>query len=262
MPKKILLMEDEPVLGELLTTKLKKEGYLAEWATDGEAGLKKMREWLPDLVLLDIVMPKKNGYEVLQETHADEHLKNIPVIVISNSGQPVEIEKIIALGVKDYLVKANFSTNEVLAKVAQHLAAAEGGHVDDATRAQTRILLVEDDPFLSSLAGNHLQKRGYAVTVTQDGPSALTAIKKEKPSFVLLDLIMPGMSGFEVLKKIKEDPNTKDIPVIILSNLGQEQDIEEAKRLGAADFFIKARLNLSDIIQKIETMLAKKQLQG
>lgn len=257
MAKKILLMEDEKVLGELLSNKLKKEGYDVTWVMDGEEGIAKMRAWKPDLVLLDIVMPKKNGYEVLQEAHQDASINTIPVIVISNSGQPVEIEKIVALGVKDYLVKANFSTEEVLAKVVQHLAGQTESTTD---HAGTHILLVEDDPFLSSLAGNHLRKRGYDVRIASDGPSAIAACEKQSPSLVLLDLIMPDMSGFDVLKKFNTMPGMKGVPVIILSNLGQETDIEEAKRLGATDFLVKARFNLSDITQKIEATLAKQKM--
>src|SRR5258705_129670 len=93
--KKILIVEDEQILGDILLNKLYMEGFTASWELDGEAGLKKMREMKPDLVLLDIVMPKKDGYEVLEEMQKDPSLKNIPVVIISNSGQPVEIERIL-----------------------------------------------------------------------------------------------------------------------------------------------------------------------
>lgn len=257
MPKKILIVEDEKVLGDLLSKRLKKEQYDVTWVEDGEQGLSTMRSWRPDLILLDIVMPKKNGYEVLIEKFNDESIKNIPVIVISNSGQPVEIEKIVALGVKDYLVKANFSTEEVLAKVVQYLADSAHGasHHDN-----VHVLLVEDDPFLSSLAANYLRKSGYEIRIAQDGVAALAAVDKAVPTIVLLDLIMPQMSGFEVLKKFKEDPRMADVPVIVLSNLGQESDMEQARALGAIDFLVKARFNLSDIAQKIDSTLAKHKL--
>ena len=117
MAKKILLIEDEEILIDLLEKKLIQEGYDVVVAEDGEKGLEKMRQSIPDLILLDIVMPKKDGMEVLEEMNKDEKLKAIPVIVISNSGQPVEIERIKRLGARDWLVKTEFDPQEVINKI-------------------------------------------------------------------------------------------------------------------------------------------------
>ena len=116
--KKILVIEDEETLIDLLVTKLKAAGYQVETATDGESGLKKIKSKRPDIILLDIVMPKKNGYEVMEEMRAENI--SIPVIIISNSGQPVEIEKTKKLGAVDYLIKTEFSPQEVLEKVSNY----------------------------------------------------------------------------------------------------------------------------------------------
>lgn len=117
MAKKILLVEDEEILIELLTRKLEKEGYEVKVARDGEEGLAKMKEFWPDLILLDIVMPKKGGFEVMEEMGKDEKLKKIPVIVISNSGQPVELDRARKLGAVDWLIKTEFDPKEVMEKV-------------------------------------------------------------------------------------------------------------------------------------------------
>jgi len=112
---KILIIEDEKSLVELLSAKLVKEGYEVEISHDGEQGLEKMKTMKPELVLLDILMPKMNGYEVLEKMN-EKNIK-IPVIIISNSGQPVEIEKTKKLGAVDHLIKTEFSPEDVLAKV-------------------------------------------------------------------------------------------------------------------------------------------------
>jgi CheY-like chemotaxis protein len=106
-----------------LQRKLSREGYEVFVARDGEEGLKKMREMdpKPDLVLLDIIMPKMGGFEVMEEMKKDESLKNIPVIVISNSGQPVELDRAKKLGAKDWLIKTEFDPNEVLEKVKKQI---------------------------------------------------------------------------------------------------------------------------------------------
>ena len=126
MAKKILLVEDEEILVDLLQKKLTKEGYEVLVARDGEEGLKVMREELksgkpPDLILLDIVMPKMGGFEVMEEMAKDDNLNKIPVIVISNSGQPVELDKAKKLGAKDWLIKTEFDPNEVLEKVKKQI---------------------------------------------------------------------------------------------------------------------------------------------
>jgi len=119
--KKILLVEDEEIMIGLLQKKLTNEGYEISVARDGEEGLKAMREVRPDLVLLDIIMPKMGGFEVMEEMGKDKNLKDIPVIVISNSGQPVEIDKAQRLGAKDWLIKTEFDPQEVLNKVVKQI---------------------------------------------------------------------------------------------------------------------------------------------
>ena len=115
--KKILLIEDEEIMIDLLQRKLTQEGYEISVTRDGEEGLKTMREVSPDLILLDIIMPKMGGFEVMEEMQKDKELKKIPVIIISNSGQPVEIDRAQKLGAKDWLIKIEFDPQEVVEKV-------------------------------------------------------------------------------------------------------------------------------------------------
>jgi len=121
MPKKILLIEDEEIIYILLQKKLTSAGYEVYIAKDGEEGLEKAREIVPDLILLDVVMPRKSGFEVMEELREDENLKDIPVVVISNSGQPVELDRARELGVKDWLIKTEFDPQEVIEKVKKQI---------------------------------------------------------------------------------------------------------------------------------------------
>jgi len=121
MAKKILLIEDEEIMIDLLQRKLSKEGYDVSVARDGVEGLDKMREIKPDIVLLDIVMPKKGGFEVMEDMAKEEELKAIPVIIISNSGQPVELGRAKKLGAKDWLIKTEFDPQEVIDKVVKQI---------------------------------------------------------------------------------------------------------------------------------------------
>ncbi|MCX6712316.1 MAG: response regulator [Candidatus Vogelbacteria bacterium] len=118
-----------------------------------------------------------------------------------------------------------------------------------------KVLIVEDDEFLRSLNAKRLETEGFKVVVAVDGQSAIDSIPKEMPNLIFLDLLLPGIDGFEVLKKIKDDAKTKDIPVVVFSNLGQKEDIEKARNLGATDFLIKANFTLDDVVTKIKEIL-------
>lgn len=269
MPK-ILIIEDEAVLSSVLSKKLLNEGYGVALAENGEEGLKKIKEEKPDLILLDIVMPKMDGFEVMKKINKDASLKSIPIIIISNSGQAVEIDKAIKLGAKDYLVKAVFDPQEVVNKVEKYLGIAlekkngkefpqePGSETKSApgNKNESKILIIEDDKFLRDLIVRKLKSEGFDILEAIDGNEGLKKIQEEKINLVLLDLILPGIDGFEVLKKMKESSAAK-IPVIILSNLGQRDDVERGLKLGAQDYLIKAHFTPQEIVDKIKGLLKK-----
>src|SRR3989338_8513920 len=160
--KKILIIEDDVFLGDVLNQKLANEGFSTLLARDGREGYEKIKSFKPDLILLNI-----NGYEILEAKQKDSGIAGIPVIIVSNSGQPVEINRALALGVKDYLVKAQFDPEEVLIKVRAELKEAEG-HSDGAKSLKSlegainkkmntinlegkKVVWVEDDQFLNDI---------------------------------------------------------------------------------------------------------------
>jgi len=118
---KILLVEDDPFLLSMYSTKFELENFKVISASDGEMGLKKAKEESPDLILLDILMPKMNGFEVLEHLKDDSSTKNIPIILLTNLNQKNEIEKGLSLGADDYLIKAHFMPSEVVGKIKKIL---------------------------------------------------------------------------------------------------------------------------------------------
>jgi DNA-binding response OmpR family regulator len=114
-----------------------------------------------------------------------------------------------------------------------------------------RILLAEDDRFLRKAAETALKRRGFAVLAAVDGEEALRMARTEAPDLILLDLIMPKLQGFEVLRALKADAATAATPVIILSNLGQDSDVKQAMEAGAVGYFVKANLSLQDLVKKV-----------
>ncbi|MGM0628955.1 MAG: response regulator [Patescibacteria group bacterium] len=126
--KKITLIEDEVILRDLLEKKLKKNGYSVEVAVDGEEGLRKVKDDRPDLILLDIVMPKMDGFELMENIVNIDELKDVPVIVVSNSGQPVDIDRAQELGAVDWIVKTELDPQEVVDMVEKQIG--KGDSVD------------------------------------------------------------------------------------------------------------------------------------
>ncbi|MFA6105295.1 MAG: response regulator [Patescibacteria group bacterium] len=117
------------------------------------------------------------------------------------------------------------------------------------------VLLVEDDIFLSSIYQKKFEMEGFKVTPVDNGEKVLAEAKKKKPDIVLLDILLPKRDGFSVLAQLKEDAETKNIPVILLTNLGQKDDVDKGLEAGAVDYLIKAHFKPSEIVEKVKKVL-------
>ncbi len=267
--KKILIIEDDIFLGNVLVEKLKNEGFDVHLARDGAVGLQNIKEVKPDLILLDIILPNINGYEILEAKQKDPDIESIPVIIISNSGQPVEINRALTLGVKDYLVKAQFNPEDVLVKVKNQFMMEENEKTGSGPKVSLpqskdsdnlegrKVMWIEDDKFLNDIIAHKLASKKCISFHSSDGEEALEIIDREMPDVVLLDIILSGMDGFEILKRLKANPKVKNIPVILLSNLGQPGDTKKGQDLGAARFLIKATVTLDEIMNQIQSVISE-----
>ncbi len=116
-------------------------------------------------------------------------------------------------------------------------------------------MVIEDDRFLSTVIKARLEKMGAEVTQAFDGEEALANLLRQKPNLIILDLIMPKKTGFDVLEKISNTPELKTIPVVILSHLAQESDIEKAKQLGATAYFVKVKVSIDEVVEKVASLM-------
>ncbi|MFA5954368.1 MAG: response regulator [Patescibacteria group bacterium] len=263
--KKILIVEDNETLLKALEKKLLSYGYEVLLARDGAEGLTAIQNSKPDVVLLDILMPNVDGFTVLEKLHNDNVIPALPIIIVSNSGQPVEIDRAIKLGARDYLVKAEFDPEEVVEKVRKVLGqpslmhSASTNNVDTPvvipSKDSKRILVVEDDQFLRDLLQRKLKAEGFLVETAIEGEGALEITKKTKPDLILLDIILPGIDGFTILERLKQDPDLAMIPVILLTNLGQRDDVDKGLKLGAVGYLVKAHFTPGDIVEKVRSTL-------
>lgn len=124
-----------------------------------------------------------------------------------------------------------------------------------AEKEKIHVLLVEDDVFLANIYKTKFDMEGFKVTVSENGEAGWNDAKKKKPNIILLDILLPKMDGFGVLTKVKADAETKDIPVILLTNLGQKDDVQKGLEMGAVDYLIKAHFKPSEVVDKVKNVL-------
>lgn len=264
MSKKILLVEDEFYLAELYKMKFEHEGYTVVWAPDGEEGLAMAKKEQPDLVLLDIIMPRLNGYEVLNALRSDEATKHLKIFMLSNLGQNDEIKSALSKGADGYFVKANLTPGQLCGHISKIFA---GGQMEDKkgltmhkeekaipkkdSRDQ-HVLLIEDQAEIADMYKMRLENDGFDVLVANNGAWGLKLAQEKKFDIIVMDVMMPAMSGLDMLKKLKIESANKETPVIVLSNSVQDKDIDEAKATGAVDYLLKSKITPGKLIDEIE----------
>jgi DNA-binding response OmpR family regulator len=118
-----------------------------------------------------------------------------------------------------------------------------------------KVMIIEDDRFLSSLMKARLEKEGFTILQAFDGEEAMQDLKNDLPSLIILDLIMPKVTGFEVLQMISITPQLDKVPVVILTNLAQDSDIQKARELGAKEYFVKVKVSIDDLVGRIKTLV-------
>ncbi len=210
MSKKILVIEDNEQNRILMRQILKYHGYELLEASDGAAGLAMAKEHMPDLILLDLQMPVMGGFAVIHELRKTPELSKLKVIAVTSFAMKGDREKALEAGFNEYVTKP-IDTRKFIEVVKNILP--------DETAALNKpvILCVDDEPANLKLLENILEPRGYAVVSAINGEDALRKIKKQTVDLVLLDLMMPGMDGLQVSRKIKDNKKSKNIPIVMLT---------------------------------------------
>ena len=234
-----LVIDDDPVVRDLMRNFLGKEGYRVEVASSGEEGLRLAREVHPDAITLDVIMPGMDGWSVLTALKSDPDLAATPVILLTITDNR---SMGFALGASDYLTKP-IERDRLLEVLKKH-------------RRHPSILVVEDDEHTRQLLGKWLEKEGWAVRQADNGQAALAAIAKWQPGLILLDLMMPGMDGFEFVEELHKREQWRRIPVVVLT--AKDITEEDHRRLNGRveQVFQKGAQNREELLREVRDLVA------
>jgi CheY-like chemotaxis protein len=201
----VLVIEDEPAGVRLLRAYLESDGYNVRVASDGEHGLAEARRSPPSAIILDLLLPRVDGWDVLRQLKSDDQLREIPVIIVTVVD---EREVGLALGAVDYLVKP--VERSVLLEVV--------GRYATGAAAALRVLAIDDDPAALEMIDAALRPAGYDIVTASGGREGVAMASAEQIDFVICDILMPDLDGFGVVAELRADPRTHDLPILVLTH--------------------------------------------
>lgn len=236
----VLVVEDEADIANLIRIHLERAGYAVQIAGRGEEALRLARQTHPGLITLDIRLPDMDGFAVLERLKEDPQTADIPVVIVSIVP---DREQGLRLGAVDYLDKP--IDEERLIELVRRVLPRQG-----------LILVVDDDRDTLSLMREALHRHGFSVQTTEQGKRAIQIARETHPALILLDLKLRDVDGYQVLRNLKSDPHTRDIPVVVMSGSVTDEELKEqrALALGAVRFLTKP-FAVDDFVREISALV-------
>lgn len=257
----VLLIDDDRDFVEAIQKTLENSGFNVAAAFDGEEGLRHAKKIKPDIVILDVMMPQKEGYSVCHDLKSSALTSKIPVLILTSLSKQAQGKRgaeIIAQGhaAEGYLEKP-VEPKVLIDTINRLIHKAENTDVK-----KLKVLLIDDDPdFLASIK-ILLEKNEYAVIIKSNGEDGIIAANKEIPDIILVDVMLPGKDGFAVCKELKEDKKTRFIPVVMLTSVGQNiTEPDYAKAIAVthhADDYIEKPVQGKELLKRIHNLIGPK----
>jgi DNA-binding response OmpR family regulator len=296
--------DDDLVTQRILRLTLEGAGYEVTAACDGEETLRALETRVPDVVVLDVMMPKVDGLSVLRRIRDDPRTAQVPVVLLSACSSPDDLWRGWQGGVDYYLTKpldcqellrfmqrtvhgeesrlpagsppgpvpvagrhagppsGDFEPAEPMnaaeAKAAEAMEAMDPpGPAPAAAAVPATVLVVDDDPFIQKVLRLNLELEGYVVATVSDGEEALERLAGTRPDLIILDVMMPGLDGLEVLRRIRENAATADLPVILLTARASEKDMWEGWQRGV-DYYLTKPFDIEDLLRSMDRLLSRR----
>ncbi|MDB5325024.1 MAG: integral rane sensor hybrid histidine kinase [Phycisphaerales bacterium] len=245
---RVLVIDDDPAAQDLMRRTLTKEGFHVTVAAGGEEGLAAARQLQPDVITLDVLMPRKDGWSVLADLRADAQLRDIPVVLVTLTDDK---QMGYTLGATDYVPKPVDFDRLV------HVLRRLDGRVKPAEGDAGYVLVVEDDAALLELERRALEKSGWRVVEAADGQAAINAIEQAIPTLIVLDLLLPTMDGFAVVERLRENPAWSAIPLIVVTARDLSPGDRELLRGQVQSIVEKGRYELRELAATVREAVSR-----
>jgi DNA-binding response OmpR family regulator len=270
---RIIMVEDDPMISEIYQKKFESADLEITVVGSGKEFLRKVLSESYDLALLDMVLPEMNGIEVLQELKKDGS-KNpeMKVFMFSNLTSKEDKDKAMENGAYGYITKTQYNPSQLVEEVKRMLREFTEQEKNEARRNKEnsesneennpkeiknkkRILFIEDEKVFLELFSTKLESEGYEVECAENGAWGVKEAINKDFDIIITDMVMPAMEGTEIIRKLRMEEKTKNIPIIVISASSTDEKIKEVKDLGIHDFFLKTRIVPSDLARRIGEIL-------
>jgi len=267
----VLLIEDNPLTLRILIEHLKALGHQTAVARSGEEALRQVGMQKPDLILMDILLPGMDGFETCQRLKGNVTTKDIPVIFLTALTQTEDKVRAFEAGGVDFLTKpidfkevsARIHTRLTIQRLQRRLKTRSNAISTGKTiigSQQPLIFVVEDNPMTLQLLLKYLDGMGFETVGMPTGEELLGSVESTVPDLILLDVMLPGIDGFETCRQLKGSPRSREVPVIFMTALSETTDKIKAFEVGAADYITKPH-HYAEVVARISTHLTLKTLQ-
>ncbi len=263
----IILVEDDPMIGEIYQRKFSEEGFEIDIAVSGKEFLNKVKSKKYDLALLDMVLPEMNGTEILHELKKSGKFNSeMKVYIFSNLTSKEDYDKARQEGADGYIPKTQFNPSELIEEIKRLFNESEERKKNEARMSgkatenqneekKKRILFIEDEPVFLEIFCTKLESDGYEVEKAKNGAWGIKEAREKDFDLIITDMVMPAMTGTEIVEKLRMEEKTKKIPIIVISASSSDEKIKEIKELGISDFFVKTSIVPSDLSRRVNEIL-------
>lgn len=264
---RIIIVEDDPMIAEIYQKKFTEAGFEALVANSGEQVLTLAKKEQVEAILLDLILPKMDGFEVLKVLRDGDYDRNIKIIISSNLNQKEDQDKAIKLGANGFITKSEYTPSNLIKEVERLLNQfgeekkneireenIQSGQIEK-NSIKKKILMIEDEEIFLEMFGDKLRQDGYEVKLASNGAWGLKEALQGDYDLFVIDMIMPHITGDEIVAKLKLEDKTKNKPIIILSASVDELVQKKVESMGISAFFVKTQLVPSDLSRKVGEIL-------
>ncbi len=274
---KIIIVEDDPMISEIYQKKFSESDFEVLVADSGEQALELVKKNEVELILLDLIMPKMDGFEVIKNIRSGNYNQKAKIIVFSNLSQKEDQDKAIKLGADGFIIKSDYTPSALVEEVKrifnqckeedknknkEKVEEDKEKKVSDKEevtivkpKVAKRILLIEDEDVFIEMFTKKLTEDGYIVESAKNGAWGLKEALSKYFDILIIDMVMPAMNGDEIVAALKQNDKTKDVPIIVLSASVEDDVREKVKELGVDAFFVKTQLVPSELSKEVTKLL-------